>query len=170
MNISFYLSVNSDGNDTLLPIQPFLIPVVYYFNCTAAQYPYLEPPQCHMNQSAQTAINTVFCGLTNKLGTKVCPNEVAGWTTPNDALQSHSYNYCPVDQPTCQPNCKAPCSDGYDSCNWDPTQSQFSCTFDPNVLFQGEWWKKPWFIGLVIILFLILVIVIALIVKTVRDR
>jgi len=168
--IKFYLSVNSDGTADLLNIQPFIIPLIYYFNCTPGQYPFLQPPSCQQNNSTQNALLTVFCSLSGSLDSTACTNQVAGWTTPSDASQAHPYNYCPTGTDTCQPNCKAPCDDGYDSCTWVSSSSQFSCTFDPNVLFLGEWWKKSWFIATMVIIGLLFIIFTALIIKTLRDK
>jgi hypothetical protein len=161
--ISFY-KVTSPGVNELVSITPIFIPTVFYFSCSKDSGT-IPSYTCSQSTDPTNALLTAYCGLGGGPVVSPCAASsvpTVGWTTQSDAIQNHPYNYCPASTPNCSPNCKAPCSNGYDSCEWDGTQ--FSCSIDPNKIFSGEWWKSWWFIGLMIMIgFLLLVFFIFLI-------
>lgn len=156
---SYVLDPQQTGVANLKTIRPFFIPIVYYTNCISSGEPYGIGSTCQQVTDPYTCIIEGYCGLSNQTSVGPCaktPGPV--WTTIQDALDNHPYMYCPASQTTCQPNCKAPCSNGYDYCQWDGTQ--FQCQFNPNTLFTGEWWTKSWFIASVIIVVILIFILI----------
>jgi len=75
------------------------------------------------------------------------------------------YSYCPVGV-DCARNCKSPCNSYIDTCTFDQQSNSFGCQFNP---FQGQWWKSPIFIIIVVaIIVLFLGILIALIYAFIR--
>jgi len=154
--------VTSPSTVELRDIQPFFIPVVYFSKCTTSGEPFNFGSTCQQFTDSNSAILDGYCGLTNQTGKDICkdtPGPV--WTTIQDALDNHPYQYCPKSQPICGTTCKAPCGNGYDYCQW--TGVQFECKFSPNTLFSGNWWTKPWFIGLVILFVIFIFILIVVI-------
>lgn len=124
-------------------ISPFFIPIKSYSSCVAKT--------CREIIDPYGSILNGYCGLVGQISVEQCFNAPGyTWTTVSDAISNIPYKYCSKNNPTCQPDCKAPCSEDYDSCEWNG--SQFECKFDPNNLIQGNWWTKPWFIVSVILL------------------
>lgn len=156
----FYVSPTSAE---LRQVSPFFLPVTYYNNCTTSNEPYGIGSTCQQTKSTpQNSIINGYCSISGNLDTQLCSSAVgAVWTTVQDALDNHTYVYCPASKTVCSPDCKAPCGDGYQYCQWSGTQME--CVFNPNALFSGEWWKKPWFIILVVVFLFILLLLIIII-------
>jgi hypothetical protein len=160
--VNTYL-LNNDKKKTasLVKIGPIFIPVVFYNGCTNTGEPFGIGATCQQTTDPYNAILDAYCGLTNQTGVGPCQGTPgAAWTTTQDAIDGVPYVYCPASVNACQPNCKAPCPNGYDYCQW--TGSNFECKFNPNDLFNGEWWKQPWFIISVVVFVILVFILIVL--------
>lgn len=165
--IKFYKKT-SPSTDTLISATPIFIPVTYYNTCTqTTQFP--PTYSCRTSTSVINTILVAYCSLSRKGSTPVCAGvDPVGWTTITDAVQNYGYSYCPTDTTVCSTGCKAPCSNDYDTCTW--TGTEFSCNFNPNQLFSGEWWKSWWFIGGLIVLFFLVALFIIVLVYATRKK
>lgn len=153
--------LNADLSASLLTIEPLFIPVVYYDSCITTSNPFGIGSTCQQTTDPYSSILDAYCGLTSQTGVGPCQGTPgAVWTTIQDALDNHPYIYCPASATGCQPNCKAPCDSGYDYCQWNGTN--FQCEFNPNTLFTGDWWTKPWFIVSVVVLVILIFILIVI--------
>jgi len=146
--------IDSQGQATITGStdKVLVLPSLWYFGCQAGQ-PGLE------NTEAKGSVLSAYCAL-NPGATACTGIQTQGWTDLSDCEAGPIYSYCSVNQ-YCSAACKGPCASNFDDCTYNPN-SGFSCQFDPNDLFKGQWWRQPWFIYLCLLvlgLLLLLVLV-----------
>jgi hypothetical protein len=88
------------------------------------------------------------------------------WTQATDCLNSVRYQYCPTGA-TCgsEENCNGPCSNPVDTCKYNSSNSEFTCSIDVKKV-ESTWYKDPLIIGVlagIIGLILVILLVMAIV-------
>lgn len=141
---------------TILANNLIILPVLWYTNCTASgNYTFI-------NQPPASIINW-FCvaspGLTGCSGISLIQS---GWTNLEDCMVGDEYEYCPTGDICGDSNCKGPCTEMFDDCNF--SSGNYVCVFDPNKFFSStQWWESPYFIGAIIAIILLIIVIIIMI-------
>ena len=153
--------VNILFNNILLPGRNIIIlPINWYFGCSNNSNNFNV-----INDPEQSVVNW-FCNVNSNL--PICSNTeiiTDAWTNITDCNNNIFYNYCPTnticgDASNLQnTSCKGPCPSIQYNCNL--INNNYSCVWNNQV--PNQWWKSPYFIGLLIGLFLLLIVAIILI-------
>jgi hypothetical protein len=131
------------------------LPVNQYFNCNNINHTY-----SNFTNSIAPILN-YYCGNNGK-GAVGCDSfnyetiQTDTYSRINDCMWGRT-NFC-TNGSTCgqDEGCLGPCSKNYFVCQ-ATGETKSHCQFDPNVFFEGQWWKNPVVIGIGIFLLLIII-------------
>jgi len=152
-----YGSISDGGTVSIVDTTTsvIILPVQWFFGCQNGNAGF-------ENNDAGNSILSAYCALNS--GASTCTQnqvQTQGWTTLGDCENGVTYQYCTVGN-FCGQSCKGPCQSSFDDCDYVTTTGGFSCMFDSNNLFVGQWWTQKWFIitaivlGVLLLLFLII--------------
>lgn len=128
------------------------LPMTWFFGCSGNN--------CQSNSSIDGTILSNYCSITND-PTNCNGVQTSGFTQLSDAVVGVRYQYCALGT-NCSSNCNGPCTSSLDDCEFNSSNGQFACTFDPNNIVKPGFWEQPWFI-ITVIVFVVLIIILLIV-------
>lgn len=148
------------GTSNIPAVNIVFLPVVWYNTCTGGS-------TGTYNQSNTPAGSITSWTCVNAPTADICSGAdyaTGGWTNLTDCQNGLDYQYCTGGQTCGDSSCRGPCSRVYDECVLVPgsTSNDYHCVINyNNYLEDTQWWKSPWFIGIIIGLVLVAAVITA---------